>query len=143
MKIKLLNENAKLPSRGSEDAAGWDLYSSNTEDIVVKPGTTFKVPTGIATEIPQGYFGGVFPRSGLATKQGLRLANCVGVIDADYRGEWFVPIYNDTDVNQIIKPNERIAQMIIIPFYSVDLEEVEELNDTQRGIGGFGSTGSK
>ena len=138
-----VKEGAIIPTK-TEENAGRDLYACFDEDyIVIHPLETKLIPTGIATEIPQGYFGGVFPRSGLATKQGLRLANCVGVIDADYRGEWFIPIYNDTDVNQIIKPNERIAQMIIIPFYSVDLEEVEELNDTERGDGGFGSTGDK
>lgn len=144
MKIKLLNELAKVPTRGSEYAAGYDLYSSNTIPLIIPPHTTVKVPTGIATEIPKHLFAAVFPRSGLATKQGLRLANCVAVIDSDYRGEWFIPIYNDSDENRTISTGDRIAQAVFIPYTSIDyFEVVDELNDTERGDGGFGHTGVK
>lgn len=143
MYIKLLNENAKMPTRGSKNAAGWDIYSANPETIEIAPGGMVKIPTGFATEFPSGLFAGVFPRSGIATKQGLRLANCVAVIDADYRGEWLVPLYNDSDEVQIIEPGTRIAQFIMIPYSNVIMLQVENLSDTERGEGGFGSSGTK
>lgn len=141
MKIKLLNDNAKIPTRGSVEAAGFDIYSANEVSFVIEPGQTELISTGFATEIPSGYFAAVFPRSGMATKQGLRLANCVAVIDSDYRGEWLIPLHNDSAVSQIIEPGTRIAQFVIIPYLITELEEVENLNKTDRNKGGFGSTG--
>lgn len=142
MRIKRLNENAVIPTRGSEYAAGYDLYSCLTADAAhIPPHTTLMVDTGWAMEIPQGYFGAIFARSGLASKQGLRPANCVGVIDSDYRGPVKVALHNDTDKVQTIKNGDRVAQLLIIPFFPVDFNEVDELDDTERGEGGFGSTG--
>lgn len=141
MKIKLLDKNAKIPFRGSNMAAGYDLYSA--EEAIIPAGDCRLISTGIALEIPNNYFGGIFPRSGTAVKRGLRLANCVGVIDADYRGEVRVPLYNDSSVPQKIELNERIAQLIILPFATTEYEVVDELSDTERGEGGFNSTGRK
>lgn len=143
MKIKLLNEFAKVPTRGSEYAAGYDLYAAFKEPLLkISPGSTVVVDTGIAVAIPDGYFGAIFARSGLATKQGLRPANCVGVIDSDYRGPIKVALHNDGPVlPQIIKQGERIAQLVIIPYENIEFEVVEELEETERGEGGFGSTG--
>lgn len=140
IKIKRLSETATLPTRGSVAAAGYDLYA-DIEETTIQPGETKKIPAGISVEIPEGYFGGIFARSGLSTKEGLRPANCVGVIDADYRGPIMVALHNDSDVVRTITPGEKIAQMVVLPFLSVEFEEVEELTDTERGAGGFGSTG--
>lgn len=137
--IRLLNDNAKVPKKGTEYSAGYDLYS--VSDTEIKSGEAKLVSTGIAAEIPNGYFGGVFARSGLAVKEGLRPANCVAVIDSDYRGEIKVPLYNDSKEDRVITEGERIAQLIIIPFLSVQFNEVETLSETKRGEGGFGSTG--
>lgn len=139
MNIKLLSENAKVPTRGSAEAAGYDLYAAN--DAVIEPGRSAKVSTEIAMEIPFGFFGAVFPRSGLATKQGLRLSNCVGVIDSDYRGPVSVVLYNDSDETREIKIGDRIAQLVFISCIFPTIEVVDELKDTDRGGGGFGSTG--
>lgn len=139
LNFKKLSENAITPTRGSEEAAGWDLYAVGEYEIA--PGGMMKIHTGLAFEIPVDNFGGIFPRSGCATKQGLRLANCVAVIDSDYRGEVLVPLYNDSDEVQCVHNGNRIAQMVIIPYESVDLVEVDELDDTERGDGGFGHTG--
>lgn len=139
--IKLLSENAKMPTRGSADAAGYDLYGANTTEIVVPPQSSIMIPTDIACEFPIGTFGAIFPRSGIATKRGLRLSNLTGIIDADYRGNIKLSIYNDTTTAQTIAPHERIAQLIVIPFYPFEFNEVSELNETERGAGGFGSTG--
>lgn len=142
MNIKFLNEYAKVPTRGSAYAAGYDLYAAIDKPIIIFPGDTVSVTTGLAMEIPEDYFGAIFARSGLATKRGLRPANCVGVVDADYRGEVIVAIHNDSDKIQQIEPGERIAQMVFLPYQSVgNFEVVDELNDTARGAGGFGSTG--
>lgn len=143
VKIKKLNENAIIPTRGSEYAAGYDLYACITENIAIEPHSTVKVGTGLAIEIPDGYFGAIFARSGIATKRGLRPSNCVGACDSDYRGEYIVALHNDTDVPQVIEPHERIAQLIVMPYLPVEFTEVEELTDTVRGSGGFGSTGVK
>lgn len=140
--IKLLNENAKVPTRGSEYAAGYDLYAATEESIDIAPHSTVKVGTGISVELPNGTFGAIFARSGLATKKGLRPANCVGVCDSDYRGEYIVAIHNDTDEMMTIAAGERIAQLIVMPFVAVEFNTVEELTETQRGDGGFGSTGT-
>ena len=139
MKIKFLSEKAKLPTRGSETAAGWDLYAA--ADATILPHTTTKISTDIAIEIPNGYFGAVFARSGLATKQGLRPANCVGVIDSDYRGPIIVALHNDTDQTKEVLSGDRIAQLVFIPYSTWDWEIVDELSDTERGDGGFGHSG--
>lgn len=141
IEIKKLTETAKLPTRGSDRAAGYDLYADIQESVLIKPHTTTKIGTGLAVAIPEGYFGAIFARSGLATKQGLRPANCVGVCDEDYRGEYIVALHNDTDMNQIIEPGDRIAQLVVLPYLLVEFEEVTELSETERGAGGFGSTG--
>lgn len=140
MKIKLLSNKAKLPIRGSAEAAGRDLYAA--EDVIIPPHNTAKISTDIAIEIPQGYWGGVFARSGLATKQGLRPANCVGVIDSDYRGPVIVALHNDTDETKEVMIGDRIAQLIILPVCDFGgWEIVDELSDTDRGDGGFGHSG--
>lgn len=139
--IKKLNENAIIPTRGSEGAAGVDLYACTSSSIVIMPHNTVKIGTGLAIELPYGYFGAIFARSGLATKQGLRPSNCVGVCDEDYRGEYVVALHNDTDEPQTINPMERIAQLVVMPYLPVEFNEVNELSDTERGDGGFGSTG--
>lgn len=139
--IKKLNENAKIPTWGSDFAAGCDLYANITEPVMIKAHTTEKIGTGIALELPPYTWAGIFARSGLATKNGLRPANCVGVVDSDYRGEIIVALHNDTDKNQIISPNERIAQLIVFIKFHWNFMEVDELKETERGAGGFGSTG--
>ena len=139
MNIKLLSDKAKVPTRGSEYAAGWDLYAAS--DATIPPHTTAKISTDIAIEIPAGYFGAVFARSGLATKQGLRPANCVGVIDPDYRGPVIVALHNDSDQVKEIFSGDRIAQLVFIPYSSWDWEVVNELSTTDRGDGGFGHSG--
>lgn len=143
MNIKKLNEKAIIPTYGTEFSAGADLYACIDEEITINPGETKLIPTGLAMEIPVGYGGFIYARSGLATKKGLAPANKVGVIDADYRGEVMVALYNQSNIEQVIAPQERIAQLVIAPFLKIDFNVVEELNDTQRGEGGFGSTGSK
>lgn len=140
--IKLLNENAKVPTRGSEYAAGYDLYAATDYDIEIAPHSTVKIGTGISVELPNSTFGAIFARSGLATKKGLRPANCVGVCDSDYRGEYIVPMHNDTDEVMTIASGERIAQLIVMPFVGIKFNIVDELTETKRGDGGFGSTGS-
>ena len=143
IKYKVLNELAKVPTRGSEYAAGYDLYAATDEPMNILAHTTQLVKTGLAFELPDGYFGAIFARSGLASKKGLRPANCVGVVDSDYRGEVMVALHNDTDSDVAIDANERIAQLVLIPYVNMTFEEVEELDATTRGEGGFGSTGSK
>lgn len=142
LKIKKLSENAVIPSYGSASAAGADLYSAEAE-IVIKPGETKLVHTGLAMEIPEGYVGLIYARSGIATKRGLAPANKVGVIDSDYRGEIMVSIYNHSSETQTIAAGERVAQIVITPYLTVNFVESEELDDTLRGSGGFGSTGTK
>lgn len=139
--IKKLNKNAKIPNKGSEFSAGYDLYACLDESVNIKSNQTVKIPTGLAMEIPVGYAGMIFARSGLSTKKGLAPANKVGVCDSDYRGEYIVALHNHSDEDVIVNPGERIAQLVIIPFLSVDFIETDELNDTVRGKGGFGSTG--
>lgn len=142
MKYMKLNDKAVEPSRGSEYAAGYDLYATTAYGSVMIPaGETVKIGTGIALEIPDGYFGAIFARSGLATKQGLRPANCVGIIDSDYRGEIIVPLYNDSHENKMVSDGDRVAQLVIIPYATVSFTEVDKLDETERGAGGFGSTG--
>lgn len=141
IKIKKLTDTAKTPTRGSEYAAGYDLYADVKENVQIKPHETVKIGTGLAMEIPDGYFGAIFARSGLAAKEGLRPANCVGVCDSDYRGEYIVAIHNDSEETRIITAGERIAQLVVMPYLPVTFDEVTELTDTNRGEGGFGSTG--
>ena len=146
MKIEItkLRENAKIPTRGSERAAGYDLYAClECDKIEIAPHTTAKIGTGLALAIPDGYFGAVFARSGLAAKEGLRPANCVGVCDSDYRGEYIVALHNDSDAVRTVSNGDRIAQLVVMPFLSVEFEEVDALDETQRGAGGFGSTGKQ
>ena len=141
IRIKKINKNAIIPTRGSKEAAGYDLYACTKTSMVIMPHQTVKVGTGLAMELPDGYFGAIFARSGLATKQGLRPSNCVGCCDSDYRGEYIVALHNDTDIPQTINPMERIAQLVVMPYLPVEFDEVDELNETERGVGGFGSTG--
>lgn len=141
--IKKLNNNAKIPTRGSAEAAGYDLYACIEKPITIPAHSTEKIGTGLAIEIPDGYFGAIFARSGLATKEGLRPANCVGCCDSDYRGEYIVALHNDTNEAKLIMPSERIAQLVVMPYLAVKFNEVDELPNTDRGEGGFGSTGRK
>lgn len=127
------------PTKGSKEAAGHDLYSDEAYDIA--PHSTVKIGTGISVAIPDGTFGAIFARSGIAVKRGLRPANCVGVVDSDYRGEIIVALHNDTDEMMQIDKHERIAQLVVIPYLPINLERVDSLDDTGRGTGGFGSTG--
>lgn len=143
IRFKKLTETAIEPVYSSEFAAGADLYADVNETIEFNPGETKLIGTGIATEIPDGYVGLVFARSGLATKRGLAPANKVGVIDSDYRGEIKVSLHNHTNETKTIEAHERIAQLVIIPYLKAEYELCDELSDTTRGTGGFGSTGSK
>ena len=139
--IKKIKENAKIPTQGSLGAAGLDLYACIDVPIYIEPHETIKISTGIAMAIPFGYEGQIRPRSGIATNRGLRPANTPSTIDSDYRGEIFVPIHNDSNDIQIIEPNERIAQLLIKQYYIPRFEIVDTLDETERGEGGFGSTG--
>lgn len=143
MNIKKLNDNARIPTYGSEFSAGADLYACLETDITIAPGETKLIHTGLAMEIPTGLVGLIYARSGLASKKGLAPANKVGVIDSDYRGEIMVALHNHGTVSQAITDGERIAQIVFAPFYAADFNLVDELADTARGTGGFGSTGSK
>ena len=143
VRIKKLKENAVVPTYGSEFAAGADLYAAVEESVTIAPSETKLIPTGIAMEIPVGYAGFIYARSGLASKKGLAPANKVGVVDADYRGEVMVALHNHGTAEQTIEAGERIAQMVIAPFITANFIESETLEDTVRGAGGFGSTGSK
>lgn len=141
MRFTKLNSDAKTPTYGSDYAAGADLYACSAEPIEILPGACAKISTGIAVEIPAGYVGLVFARSSLGTKRGLAPANKVGVIDSDYRGEILVTLLNHSQQVQTVGPYERIAQMAVMPVLRVDYEEAETLEETERGAGGFGSTG--
>ena len=141
IKIKRLSDTAKIPTRESNCAAGYDLYADIPEDITINPHETMKINTGVAMEIPEGYFGGIAARSGLATKEGLRPANCYGIVDSDYRGQIIVALHNDSDVERVVTPQERIGQIIIQPYLNVTFCEVDDLTETERGSNGFGSTG--
>lgn len=141
-KIQKLTTTAVIPTRGSIKAAGYDLYCDD-EWVEIRPGTCAKIHTGLAITPPEGYFGAVAARSGLATKQGLRPANCIGVCDEDYTGEYIVALYNDSSEIQTVARGERIAQLIFLPYEDITFVRVDKLNETQRGAGGFGSTGNK
>lgn len=139
--VKKLHPGAKMPTFGSAEAAGADLYACIEEAIEIAPGETVFVPTGLAMAIPRGYVGLVYARSGLACKRGLAPANKVGVIDSDYRGEFLVALHNHGAQAQTVTPGERIAQLVVSPILMPEYVEAETLDDTQRGSGGFGSTG--
>lgn len=140
--IKKLNENAIVPTYGSAYAAGADLYACIQNDVVINPHQTVLIPTGIALELPEGLAGLIYARSGLATKKGLAPANKVGVIDCDYRGEVKVALHNHSQIPQTVAVGERVAQLVITPYITAEFVAVDELSNTVRGAGGFGSTGS-
>ena len=141
IRVKKLKPNAILPTYGSAEAAGADLYACLSESVTIAPGETVFIPTGLAMEVPKGCAGLIYARSSLGTKRGLAPANKVGVIDSDYRGEVSVALHNHGAVPQVINPQERIAQLLITPVLTPAYEEADQLSDTHRGTGGFGSTG--
>ena len=142
--IKKLNKNATIPTRGSEYAAGYDLYACmDNESVTINPHKTVKIGTGLAIQPPKNTFGAVFARSGIACKQGLRPANCVGVCDYDYTGEYIVALHNDSNEPRVVNNGDRIAQLVFMPYVAVEFNEVNELEETERGSNGFGSTGVK
>ena len=143
IKVKKLKENAILPTYGSAEAAGADLYACLEGDVTIEPGKTAFIPTGLSMMIPVGTAGLIYARSGMACKRGLAPANKVGVIDSDYRGEFIVVLHNHGDTTQTVCHGERIAQLVLVPFLTAAFEEATELSDTVRGAGGFGSTGTK
>lgn len=143
MNVKKLNEKAILPTYGSAFAAGADLYACEEGEVTVAAGETKLIHTGLAMEIPEGLVGLIYARSGLASKKGLAPANKVGVIDSDYRGEIMVALHNHGSAPQTVAAGERIAQLVFTPYYTAEFTVVDELSDTVRGVGGFGSTGSK
>jgi len=141
IRIRKLRPDAALPKAGSRFAAGYDLYACMDAPVEIAPHTTAMVGTGLSLAIPEGWFGAIFARSGLASKQGLRPANCVGVCDSDYRGEYIIALHNDTDLPRTVAPGDRIAQLVILPYLQAEFEESDVLPETERGAGGFGSTG--
>ena len=141
--IQRLDPRAKLPAYGSADAAGADLYALADDPVEIVPGTTVLIHTGLAAAIPQGCVGLIFARSGLASKQGLAPANKVGVIDADYRGEIMVALHNHSQQTRAVQHGDRIAQLAIVPYITADFQERDTLDETDRGTGGFGSTGTR
>lgn len=143
LQIKKLDPRAKLPTYGTASSAGADLYVCLDEPVTIEPGKTAFLPTGLSIAVPEGYAGLVYARSGLACKKGLAPANKVGVIDADYRGPVMIALHNHSDEPQTVVPGERAAQLVITPVLMPEMEEVAELDETERGSGGFGSTGSK
>ena len=144
IRIKKLREDAHTPFYGSPAAAGADLYAcTGGEQLTIAPGETVMVHTGISIELPEGYAGLVYARSGLSTKRGLAPANKVGVIDPDYRGEIMVSLHNHSSVPATVADGERVAQLVITPYLTADFIEADSLSDTQRGDGGYGSTGRK
>lgn len=143
VRIKKIDQKATVPTYGSEFSAGADLYACAEESILIPAGETRMIHTGLAFEIPEGYVGLIYARSSLGTKRGLAPANKVGVIDADYRGEVMVSLHNHSSSDQAVEPGERIAQMVIAPFLKAEFSVADDLSDTVRGAGGFGSTGTK
>ena len=139
--VKILRSGAKLPTYGTAGAAGADLYACVDAPVTIRPGETVFIPTGIALEVPQGCAGLVYARSGLACKRGLAPANNVGVVDSDYRGEIAVGLHNSADAPYTVQPGDRIAQLAVVPVVRAELEQTDELDETGRGVGGFGSTG--
>ena len=141
MKIKILNPKAVAPTRGSLNASGFDLKAILEGSLFLHPGAVLPINTGLALEIPEGWTGLVLPRSGLGTKHGINLANTAGVIDPDYRGELIIQLYNRSNTPFEVKDGDRVAQLVLVPRYTSEIEVVEELSNTERGEGGFGSTG--
>ena len=141
IRFKKTNDKAIVPTYGTEYSAGADMYACIDTPVIIEPGKTVLIPTGLALEIPEGYAGLIYARSGLATKKGIAPANKVSVIDSDYRGEIRIPLHNHSDEAVTIDVAERIAQIIFTPYLKVDFEESDSLSDTERGLGGFGSTG--
>lgn len=146
IKVKRMSEKAKLPTRGSEKAAAYDVYACLPDEnalVTIMPHQTMLIGTGLRMAPPEGFYVGVYARSGLSSKEGLRPANCVGVIDEDYRGEYLVAVHNDSEVTRSVRHGDRIAQILLQKRYDMDFEEVDELDTTGRGVGGFGSTGKQ
>lgn len=146
IKVKRMNKEAKLPTRGSEKAAAYDVYAclpDKNAPVTIMPHQTMLIGTGLRMAPPEGFYVGVYARSGLSSKEGLRPANCVGVIDEDYRGEYLVAVHNDSEVTRSVRHGDRIAQILLQKRYDMDFEEVDELDTTGRGAGGFGSTGKQ
>ena len=143
VKIKKVRDGARVPERGTGDAAGADLYACLDEAVTIDAHKTVMIPTGIAAELPPYYAGLVFARSGLASKRDLAPANKVGLIDPDYRGEIMVALHNHGEAPQTVEPGERVAQLVLVPYIAPDFTEADELSETDRGAGGFGSTGTK
>ena len=141
IRVKRLKENAIMPTYGSAEAAGADLYACLSEPMTIQPGESVFIPTGLAMELPVGFAGLIYARSGLACKRGLAPANKVGVVDSDYRGEFMIVLHNHGETAQTIEHGERIAQLVITPVFTPGFTEVDELSDTERSGGGFGSTG--
>ena len=139
--VRILRPGATLPTAGSRYAAGYDLYACLDTPVEIPPHSTVKVGTGLALAVPEGWFAAIFARSGLASKQGLRPANCVGVCDSDYRGEYIVALHNDSDDARVVSPGDRIAQLVLLPCQTAEFEVAETLPETERSDGGFGSTG--
>ena len=143
VKFVKVRKGAKVPERGSKFAAGYDLSACipDMERVIIRPGETVKIPTGLAFAYPEGYFGAVCARSGLATKCGLAPANKIGILDEDYRGEVFIALHNHSSETQVVNHGDRIAQLILLPYLNVDFVESDKLDETERGDGGFGSSG--
>lgn len=143
VKFVKVREGAKVPERGSKFAAGYDLSACipDLERVIIHPGETVKIPTGLSFAYPEGYFGAVCARSGLATKCGLAPANKIGILDEDYRGEVFIALHNHSSETQVVNHSDRIAQLILLPYLNVDFVESDKLDETERGEGGFGSSG--
>ena len=143
VKFVKVREGVKVPERGSKYAAGYDLSACipDMERVIIRPGETVKIPTGLAFAYPEGYFGAVCARSGLATKCGLAPANKIGILDEDYRGEVFIALHNHSSETQVVNHGDRIAQLILLPYLNVDFVESDKLDETERGDGGFGSSG--
>ena len=141
IKVKKLRPGAQLPTYGTAFSAGADLYACLEEPVTIAPGETKKIPTGLAMEIPIGCAGLIYARSSLGTKQGLAPANKVGVVDSDYRGEFMIFLHNHGSQTQTVSHGDRVAQLLVTPVFTPGFEEADELTDTARGAGGFGSTG--
>ncbi|MDO5702595.1 MAG: dUTP diphosphatase [Lachnospiraceae bacterium] len=141
IRVIKLPDTARMPARGRAGAAGFDLFADMAEEKVIAPHETAMISTGLIMAITPGYFGAIFARSGLASRKGLRPANCVGVVDSDYRGEVLVALHNDSLSERTVSPGERIAQLVLLPYPEAEFVEAESLDETERGAGGFGSTG--
>lgn len=139
LKLKKITSTAITPTKAHDTDACFDIYANS--EAIIRPNETVLIHTGFATDIPHGYWGAVFARSGMATKRGLRPANCVAVIDESYRGEWLVALHNDSDEDQAVHIGDKIAQFTLLPYFDTKITEVGELNNTERGAGGFGSSG--